>query len=75
MLVIEKKVILYQDEEHLSTMDQLAITYLNINKKFLASIGLWPHQSGFIKNLLLFNLLLFIGSQGYFQVFQCSTYT
>ncbi|XP_043273896.1 odorant receptor 67c-like [Venturia canescens] len=49
-------------------MDQLSITYLKINKNFLASIGLWPHQYGFIKYLLLCNLLLFIGSQGYFQI-------
>nr|AXM05178.1 odorant receptor [Campoletis chlorideae] len=49
-------------------MDLLPSPYFAINKKFLTSIGLWPHQSGFMKDLLFFNLLFFVGTQGYFQI-------
>ncbi|XP_043273914.1 odorant receptor 85b-like [Venturia canescens] len=49
-------------------MDLLPSPHFAVNKNFLMSIGLWPHQSGFTKHLLLFNLIFFIGSQGYFQI-------
>nr|AXM05187.1 odorant receptor [Campoletis chlorideae] len=49
-------------------MDFLPTPYLEINRTFLSAIGLWPNQSGFTKNLLLFNLIFFIGTQGFFQV-------
>nr|AXM05230.1 odorant receptor [Campoletis chlorideae] len=41
---------------------------LRIHKAFLFTVGLWPHQSGFIKNLLLFNTVFFTASQGYLQI-------
>ncbi|XP_043273343.1 uncharacterized protein [Venturia canescens] len=50
------------------TMDLLPNPHLAINKKFLSAIGMWPYQTGFMKSVLLFNLLFFIGSQGFFQI-------